>query len=81
MAHLSSLQAFEQARSSLIDEDRGLRRENQIKHLRSEREIQADAIVSQIRAEEAGTVWAVSYPDIPHVFPGMEFLTGTVIAY
>jgi len=76
MAHTSSLQAFTKARSALIEEDRGLRRENLIKHLRSEKEIEADAIVSGIRAEEAKTVWTANYPDIPHVFPGMEFLTG-----
>lgn len=65
-------------RSSLITEDRSLRREFLSSNLksRSSKEIEADKLIRQIRAHEAETIWKEEYPNIPHAFPGMEFLTG-----
>ncbi|KAH0830665.1 hypothetical protein J3R83DRAFT_2120 [Lanmaoa asiatica] len=38
-------------------------------------ELQADRVVRAIRAKEAETVWGIEHDDVPHPFPGMEFLT------
>jgi adenosine deaminase CECR1 len=39
-------------------------------------EKKAEEIVRRLRKEEEDTIWSVPYEDIPHPFPGMEFLTG-----
>ena len=61
-------------RSSLITEDRSLRRESL--KTRTTKEIEADKLVRQIRAHEAETIWKEEHPSVPHPFPGMGFLTG-----
>jgi adenosine deaminase CECR1 len=67
---------YESLRSSLIDEDRSLRREFLRTDLYSDSEKKADKILRAIRALEAATIWNEEHPSIPHPFPGMEFLTG-----
>ena len=67
---------YETLRTSLIDEDRSLRREFLRTHLYSDKEKEADKILRAIRASEAATIWNEEHPSIPHPFPGMEFLTG-----
>lgn len=64
-------------RSSLITEDRSLRREF-LKNP-SIKEIEADKFVRRIRAHEAATIWKEEHPSVPHPFPGMEFLTGMLL--
>jgi len=77
MAASCSLSEYESQRASLIDEDRSLRREFSVyTSLKSDKEVEADRIVRKIRALEAETIWKDDYPNIPHPFPGMEFLTG-----
>jgi len=77
MAASCSLSEYESQRASLIDEDRSLRREFSVyASLKSDKEVEADRIVRKIRALEAETIWKDDYPNIPHPFPGMEFLTG-----
>ena len=61
-------------RSSLITEDRSLRRE--FLKTPSIKEIEADKVIRRIRAHEAATIWKEEHPSVPHPFPGMEFLTG-----
>jgi adenosine deaminase CECR1 len=39
-------------------------------------ESEADQIVRRVRADEAVSVWSVQQDEVPHPFPGMEFLTG-----
>ena len=63
-------------RDKLVDEDRRLRRDWPILQTRSAIETEADEIVRRVRMEEAQSIWKEEHPDIPHPFPGMEFLTG-----
>jgi len=77
MAASFSLSEYDYQRASLIDEDRSLRREFSVyTSLKSDKEVQADRIVRKIRALEAETIWKDDHPNVPHPFPGMEFLTG-----
>ncbi|EGN95556.1 hypothetical protein SERLA73DRAFT_186633 [Serpula lacrymans var. lacrymans S7.3] len=66
---------YERSRVQLIDEDRALR----VDHPRTVKftaaEIEADRIVRNIRSLETQSIWGADHEDIPHVFPGMEFLT------
>ncbi|KAG1814900.1 Metallo-dependent hydrolase [Suillus variegatus] len=67
-----------QRREKLIAEDRALR----IDHVRanySAAEIKADKVVRSIRAKEAVSVWGVDHENIPHPYPGMEFLNAKEI--
>lgn len=66
--------AYQEARAALIHEDRYLRRDGHIKH--SDAEVKADQIIRDIRTAEASTIWMQEHESIPHLFPGMEFLTG-----
>ncbi|KAG2147217.1 Metallo-dependent hydrolase [Suillus cothurnatus] len=62
-----------QRRDELIAEDRALR----IDHVRanySVAELKADEVVRTIRAKEEVSVWAVDHENVPHPYPGMEFL-------
>jgi adenosine deaminase CECR1 len=64
-----------QRRDELIAEDRALR----IDHVRanySVAELKADEVVRSIRAKEEVSVWAVDHENVPHPYPGMEFLHG-----
>ena len=72
-----SITEYNEKRRELIADDRSLRLDSQRKY--SATELEADRIVRSIRAQEAETVWSADYPDIPHPFPGMEFLTGLYI--
>ncbi|KAJ8473573.1 hypothetical protein ONZ45_g16248 [Pleurotus djamor] len=70
----STVEEYAQARAALVAEDRRLRRDHN--YAPTEREEAADRVIRAIRAKEATTVWGAEHPDIPHPFPGMEFLTG-----
>ncbi|KAG2359760.1 Metallo-dependent hydrolase [Suillus spraguei] len=62
-----------QRREKLIIEDRALR----IDYVRTNytpAELKADQVVRSIRAREAVTVWGIDHEDVPHPYPGMEFL-------
>jgi adenosine deaminase CECR1 len=69
------LETYQAERAKLIREDRALRWDLSTQN-RCEAEIQADHIVRSIRAAEALSIWNVEHESVPHVFPGMEFLTG-----
>ncbi|KAJ7064832.1 hypothetical protein C8F01DRAFT_983765 [Mycena amicta] len=64
-------------RAALIELDRSLR----IDHAQvlSDLEVKAVRIVRDLRARDAAEVWQAEHPDVPHPFPGMEFLTGRTI--
>ncbi|KAJ8581397.1 Metallo-dependent hydrolase [Rhizopogon salebrosus TDB-379] len=62
-----------QRREKLIAEDRALR----VDHVRANytaAELKADDVVRAIRTREADSVWGVEREDVPHPYPGMEFL-------
>jgi hypothetical protein len=63
-------------RIDLINEDRALRTDCDITKHFSSAELQADQVVRAVRIQEAETIWGVEHDDVPHPFPGMEFLTG-----
>ncbi|KAG1891402.1 Metallo-dependent hydrolase [Suillus subluteus] len=67
-----------QKREKLIAEDRAFR----IDHVRanySVTELKADEVVRSIRAKEDVSVWGVDHENIPHPYPGMEFLNAKEI--
>lgn len=70
------LAGYQAKRAALINEDRALRPDYTRKANQSSIDLEADKIVRSIRAAEAISVWASEHADIPHPFPGMEFLTG-----
>lgn len=72
----SELAAYRERRAALISDDRSYRRD--IRTQLSEAEVKAEKVVREIRALEASTIWKQEHPSIPHPFPGMEFLTGTI---
>jgi adenosine deaminase CECR1 len=62
-------------REKLIADDRALR----VDHVRANytaAELRAEEVVRAIRAREAVSVWGVEREDVPHPYPGMEFLNG-----
>lgn len=63
-------------RTELIADDRALRIDVVNGDRFSEKSRQADMILRRIREEEAKSIWAVEHEEVPHPFPGMEFLTG-----
>lgn len=75
MSPSSDLAKHEKDRAALISEDRSLRGDHANAAI-TPTEIKADALVRELRDAEAVSVWAAEYDDIPHPFPGMEFLTG-----
>ncbi|KAF9227807.1 Metallo-dependent hydrolase [Gyrodon lividus] len=74
--HSEVLTGYLQKRTQLITEDRALRLDYARATTFTPTELQADRVVRAIRAKEAETIWGVEYNDVPHPFPGMEFLTG-----
>ncbi|KAF7778536.1 hypothetical protein Agabi119p4_2881 [Agaricus bisporus var. burnettii] len=72
----SSKNEYFEERDKLIGIDRALRRDSSYIQSRSALEKEADEIVRRIRAEEAESIWKEDHLDVPHPFPGMEFLTG-----
>jgi adenosine deaminase CECR1 len=79
---MADIQDHFSRRAALIQEDRSLRRENTLLQSLTEKESTADEIVRRIRAEEALSVWAsklLQADEFPHIFPGMEFLTGIYV--
>lgn len=75
MSLSSELAKYQADRAALVASDRSLRHDH-IRSTLSTIEAKADAVVRKIRAEEASSIWSAQYPDVPHPFPGMEFLTG-----
>lgn len=67
-----------QRRANLIKEDRALRKDYVRTYNAAEQK--ADEVVRCIRAKEAVTVWGNKHGDVPHQYPGMEFLNGTMLA-
>lgn len=61
-----------QRRANLIKEDRALRKDYVRTYNAAEQK--ADEVVRCIRAKEAVTVWGNKHGDVPHQYPGMEFL-------
>ncbi|KAF9227808.1 Metallo-dependent hydrolase [Gyrodon lividus] len=74
---MTLLADYRAEREVLVRADRALRADHT--RLNTELERQADQIVRCIRAGEAESVWGVEHDDVPHPFPGMEFLTGKSI--
>lgn len=74
MGIMSSFQDYQAERDALIKADRALR----LDHIRQSTilESQADQIVRRVRADDAESVWSMQQDEVPHPFPGMEFLTG-----
>jgi hypothetical protein len=73
---MTLLDEYNRKRTQLIADDRALRVDTVNGDRFSEKSRQADAILRRIREEEAKSIWAVEHEDVPHPFPGMEFLTG-----
>lgn len=74
-----ALQDYHAKRTAFIQDDRSLRRENVRLSACSVKEKQADEIIRHIRTVEETKVWKQEYADVPHPFPGMEFLTGKLL--
>lgn len=72
---MDDTQDYFSRRAALIQEDKSLRRENNLLQSLTKNELAADKIVRHIRAEEAASIWGVEHDEFPHLFPGMEFLT------
>ena len=72
---MNDIQNYFSKRAALIQEDKHLRRENNLLQSLTENELAADKMVRRIRAEEAASIWGVEHDEFPHLFPGMEFLT------
>ena len=68
---------YQAKRAALIDDDRALRPDYARAANFSTAELTADTIVRSIRTAEATSVWDAEHANVPHPFPGMEFLTGT----
>ncbi|KIJ41330.1 hypothetical protein M422DRAFT_255841, partial [Sphaerobolus stellatus SS14] len=79
MTTVSALDAYWASRTSLIAEERSLRRDTAYLANLTEAEKKAEGIIRDIRAVEAKTVWGFGvenvHKEIPVLFPGMEFLT------
>jgi adenosine deaminase CECR1 len=74
---MTSLDEYHRERAQLIADDRALRIDAVNGVHFSDNARRADEIVRRIREAEAKSIWAVEHDEVPHPFPGMEFLTGT----
>jgi adenosine deaminase CECR1 len=72
---MSNIDLYLEQRTQLIREDRALRVDATKLEQLTPAETQAEHIVRKIRKEENISVWGGEHDDIPHPFPGMEFLT------
>lgn len=74
-----SMPVYQAERDALIAADRALRFDHQTKHtdaLGSNDLIKlADTAIRAVRLEEKDSVWSKETEEVPHIFPGMEFLT------
>lgn len=75
----SMLAEYQAQRVALIKQDRALRPDHSNADKYTTAELKADDLLRKLRAAEASSVWASEHENIPHPFPGMEFLTGTPI--
>lgn len=73
-----SVVEYEAERNLLISQDRAWRADKCRGPL-TDVEITADAAMRKLRAAEAESVWGAEHLNVPHVFPGMEFLSGMSI--
>lgn len=71
----SLLKNYIEERDNLIKDDRELRIDHLSKNY-SSAELKADQVVRSIRAKENIFVWGVDHDNVPHPYPGMEFLNG-----
>ena len=71
---MSDIQNYFSKRAALIQEDKHLRRENNLLQSLTENELAADKMVRSIRAEESASIWGVEHGEFPLLFPGMGFL-------
>ena len=72
---MSELDAYLLARSRLIEEERSQRCDIPYIQDASDAEKNATAILQDIKAEEAKSIWAVDHEGIANTFPGMQFLS------
>ena len=72
------LAGYLQRREKLIADDRALRLDR-VRANYTAAELKADEAVRAIRAREAISVWGAERDDVPHPYPGMEFLNGTML--
>ncbi|KAJ7582996.1 hypothetical protein C8J56DRAFT_956260 [Mycena floridula] len=72
---VSVVERYEAERNLLISQDRAWRADKCRGPL-TDVEIAADAAMRKLRAAEAESVWGAEHLNVPHVFPGMEFLSG-----
>lgn len=77
---LSAAQQHHAKRTAFIQEDRALRPDHSRQSNRFDAEIEADNIVRELRAFEATSIWGKEYASIENPFPGMAFLTGSLLA-
>jgi len=73
---MTPLDEYQRERAQLVADDRSLRIDVINGERFSNTARRADEIVRRIRQEEAKSIWAVEHDEVPHPFPGMEFLTG-----
>ena len=76
IGRVMALEAYRVSKAELLSTERSLRRDFRYWTNLDATEKQAEALVRRIRTEEAGSIWGGKHDDIPHLFPGMEFLTG-----
>jgi len=72
------LAGYLQRREKLIADDRALRLDR-VRANYTAAELKADGVVRAIRAREAISVWEAERDDVPHPYPGMEFLNGMML--
>lgn len=72
----SILAEYQAQRSALIKQDRALRPDHANADKHTPAELKADNVLRKLREAEALSIWAGEHENIPHPFPGMEFLTG-----
>ncbi|KDQ60895.1 hypothetical protein JAAARDRAFT_67324 [Jaapia argillacea MUCL 33604] len=71
----ADVESYLSKRTQFINDERSLRRDHANLPTLSSAEKDADLVVREIRAAEVKSVWNDQNDMIPHMFPGMEFLT------
>ena len=75
------MEAYHKQREDLIRQDRALRVDSRITVAADDVRKRAENIVSKVEIAEGKAIWEKSHEGIPHVFPGMEFLTGQLVPF
>jgi adenosine deaminase CECR1 len=76
MSAVAVLEMYNRQRLEFIQDDRSRRRDLTQHANVTNAEAIAERVFRDLRAAEAVAVWAAEHKDVPHPFPGMEFLTG-----